>query len=443
MTRTTDSRQSPDAGDEDHAIATRFEELGLGPWDVVVLVATIVLAVVMPLEAVFESLDAAWLMVLSAVISLVLVVDIRRRFMTGGRPYLRSWFTVDLLAAIPFDLIASAPGIADTSAASMFRVLALARVLRVARMFVLQRKWRVQTSFNPAVLRLAFFAFWIALVSHWIASGWIALDGFESGPPDLPPYQSALYWAITTLTTVGYGDITPIGVTQTYYTMAAMALGAASYGYIIGNVASLLANLDVIRSRHLLRIETANHFMRDRQVPRDLQSRVRDYYNYMWESRMGQETEMLDGLPRPLHVEIALHLNRPILEKVPLFEGADERFFRELVLYLKPMIVVPGQHLMRRGEVGHELYFINKGTVEVFDRDDREVLAVLGDGDFVGEMALLSNQPRANTVRAVGYCNVYALDRAGFDRVLSGFPEVAAEVRRIAEARRIESTPES
>ena len=437
-TTTETMREAPpqtDSSDE-RTVPTRAEELGLGPWHVLVLASTVVLAILMPIEAVFGSLDAAWLIVLSAAISLLLSADTVRRARTGGQRYLRSWFAVDLLAATPFDLVAELPGVAGTSAAEVFRMLALLRVLRIARLFVLQRRWRVQTSFNPAVLRLVFFAFWIGLVAHWMASGWIALDGFELGPPDLSPYQSALYWAITTLTTVGYGDITPIGVGQTYYTMVAMALGAAMYGYIIGNVASLVSNLDVIRAGHLRRVETANHFMRDRQIPRDLQAQVRDYYNYVWDSRVGQETAILDELPKPLHVEIALHTHRNILERVPLFEGAGEDFFRDLVLYLKPQVLLPGQRLMRRGEVGSELYFIEEGAVEVLGTDDESVLAVLGSGDFVGEMALLTDQPRANTVIAADYCILYALDRVGFNRVLENFPDVAGEVRRIAEERR-------
>jgi voltage-gated potassium channel len=182
--------------------------------------------------------------------------------------------------------------------------------------------------------------------------------------------------------------------------------------------------------------------MRDQRVPRELQARVRDYYNYLWESRIGQQSEMLEDLPKPLHVEIALHLNRNILRKVPLFEDASETFLRELVLHLDPMVFVPGQAIMRRGEPGHQLYFINKGRVEVFGPDDETVIATLSDGDFVGEMALLSSQPRANTVRAIDYCNVYALDRVGFDEVLARFPDVAAAVQQVADRRRAETSPD-
>jgi len=423
-------------------VMTRRDELGVGSWDLTVLLATVFLAIVIPIEVVFDTLDARWLMVVSALISVLLTVDIRRRLAEDRSEYLRGWFVVDLLAAIPFDLLAEAPGIEASSAAEVIRFLSLLRVLRIARIFVLAREWRLRTSLNPALLRLAFFAFFVGLLSHWIACGWIALDGFASGPADLGPYQSSLYWTITTLTTVGFGDITPVGASQTAYAMVVMGLGAAMYGYIIGNVASLLANLDVSRARHLNRIETINNFMRDHEVPRELQARVRDYYNYLWESRIGQQSEMLDDLPKPLHIEIALHVNRNILRKVPLFEDANESFLRELVLHLDPMVFVPGQALMRRGEVGHQLYFINKGRVAVFGADDETVIATLSDGDFVGEMALLSSQPRANTVRALDYCNVYALDRAGFDQVLAGFPGVATAVQKVADRRRAESTPE-
>lgn len=429
---------------------TWLDELGLTGWDLVTAAATLAVAITTPLEVVFGFAGKAWWVLPALLISAPLTVDVVRRMSrpvrVGGRlltdrtelrrRYVRSWFVVDLLAAIPFGVLAAAFG---GTAGSVLSMLAITRVLRMGRIVALQRHWRARTSLNPAVLRLSFLVLWIAVLSHWIACGWIALDGELNGYPELPPYQQALYWTITTLTTVGYGDLVPEGSPQVWYTMVVMALGAAIYGFAIGNVANLLANVDLLRSQHLGRIETMNSFLRDRQVPRHLQAQVRSFYNYLWESRAGHQAEMLDDLPDSLRTEIAMHINQPILEKVPLFAGVGAALLRELVLRLEPSVAIPGEPIVTRGEAGHRMYFINRGTVDVLGPDESTVVATLSAGDFFGEFALLTNEPRSNTVVAREYSNVYSLDRDSFNHVLEDYPEVAAEVRRIAAERRAES----
>ena len=314
-----------------------LDELDLTGWDVLTLAATLAVALTTPLEVVFGFAGRGWWIVLALALCVPLAVDVVRRLTrpvwVGDRlvtepsqirsRYFRTWFLVDLLAAVPFGVMAAA---FDGPLGAVLSVMALSRVLRMGRLVLLQRHWRARTSLNPAVLRLSFLVLWIAILSHWIACGWIGLDGELNGHPELPPYQQALYWTITTLTTVGYGDLVPEGSPQVWYTMVVMALGAAIYGFAIGNVANLLANVDLLRSQHLGRIETVNSFLRDRHVPRHLQAQVRSYYNYLWESRAGDQAEMLDDLPESLRVEIAMHINRPILERVPLFAGAGETF---------------------------------------------------------------------------------------------------------------------
>lgn len=157
---------------------------------------------------------------------------------------------------------------------------------------------------------------------------------------------------------------------------------------------------------------------------------------------MGNQKEILDDLPSSLHIEIALHLHRRVLRKVPLFESASDTFLRELVLHLAPQVCIPGETILRRGQIGHQIYFINKGSVEVLGPDEETVIATLRDGAFFGEMALLTSQPRANTVIAVDYCTLYTLERERFDQVLRDFPEFAAQVRSIAELRRNEAQPD-
>jgi voltage-gated potassium channel len=81
------------------------------------------------------------------------------------------------------------------------------------------------------------------------------------------------------------------------------------------------------------------------------------------------------------------------------------------------------------------MYFIGHGTVEVLSADGRSIYATLTDGDFFGEIALLFSQPRTASIRALGYCDLYALSKETFDRVLSHYPDFAGHIQDIARQR--------
>ena len=80
------------------------------------------------------------------------------------------------------------------------------------------------------------------------------------------------------------------------------------------------------------------------------------------------------------------------------------------------------------------MYFLIKGALEVV-KADGQVIGTLQDGDFFGEIALFKRQPRNASVRATEYSDVYALDRGAFELLLEQYPDVAAQVRVVAERR--------
>ena len=407
-------------------------------------------AIEIPLRLALNYRVEGWLYILDWTITALFTVDIILNFRTPivkartvisdrrgiAREYLRTWFVIDFLAAIPFDLLAAGVFPATSVAFRVLRALRLTRVVRLSHLAALMAKWQHSQIFNPSVLRLGFFLFWVMMFAHWIACGWLALGGAEMGRGESFAYLQSLYWTLTTLTTVGYGDITPDTSGQIIFTMIAMLLGVAVYGYVIGNVASLLANIDVAKRAHQKRVEQVVVFMKNRGIPPELQNRVISYFNYLWESGMGQdEFTILSELPPSLRLELTLHLNRRIIRKVPLFAGANDAFVRELVSGLRPVIFTPGDFIIRSGEIGDDMFFINRGRVVVLTADEKDVVAELSDGNFFGEMSLLSSQPRMATIRAEDYCELYSLDKRTFDRVLSAFPEFAKQIRAVAAER--------
>jgi voltage-gated potassium channel len=289
------------------------------------------------------------------------------------------------------------------------------------------------------LLRLGFFIYWFALTAHWLACGWLALGGIPEAPDTLSRYLYGLYWCVTTLATVGYGDITPKTNLQMIYAMVVMILGVGIYGYVIGNVTSLLANLDMATNHYRETMDRLTAFMRYRRLPTDLQRRIRDYHAYVWENRLGyDEATTLAELPISLRTDVALFLRRDFIERVPLFRGASHELVRELALELRPVVFTPGDYIVRVGQFGRHMYFISRGRVDVIAADGHTLLNTITEGDFFGEIALLFSQPRTASVRAVDYCDLYTLDKDTFDRVLSRYPDFTAHIRDMAYQRQPE-----
>lgn len=82
----------------------------------------------------------------------------------------------------------------------------------------------------------------------------------------------ALHWCVTTLTTAGYGDVIPTTDAQKISTMVVMVLGVGVYGYMIGNMATLVANIDLAKAHCISTMERLSTFMRYRNMPLPLQA---------------------------------------------------------------------------------------------------------------------------------------------------------------------------
>ncbi len=336
----------------------------------------------------------------------------------------RWWLLFDLLAAIPCSLFGGPAGL-----------LAM-RLTKLPRLVQSMRQWRQRDIHNAGLLRLAFFVFWMLLIAHWIACGWAALRERLPDDDEAMHYLRALYWTVTTLATVGYGDITPANAGQMLYAIMAMLFGVGLYGYGIGNVAHMLANIDQVQAHYHSSLDRLSNFLRYRKIPLELQRQIYDYYAFLWERHLGyDEAIILSELPEPLRIEIAMAMKREFIEKVPLFHGASPQLIREIAVELRPALFRPDDFVFKAGEIGRHMYFISSGAVEVIAPDGQTVLTTLTDGAFFGEIALLFQQPRSASVRAIDFCDLYSLDKETFERILSFFPDFATHVREEAQRR--------
>lgn len=414
-------------------------------WNFFVLLVTLFLAVEIPLGLALAQPKPSvtfWLeLFISGIFGLDLVFNFKTALFRGHNlvtdqaqirhHYLRGWFTLDLLAAFPFFLF---PGISagGTQSVRLLRLFQLPRLFKLSRLNNFFNSWEKNHFVNPSLYRLLLFFLSISLFSHWLACLWLLLGGIPMTTDPATDYSRAIYWVITTLTTVGYGDITPATNVQRYFTIAVMIAGVGSYGYVIGNVASFLANMDIVKTSYKKKMEEVNAFLRYKSIPLPMKKRVHDYYRHLWESRMGHdEGRILDDLPRDLREDLAIYMRRELIEKVPLFSGASDQLIREVVLSLKPLVFIPGAWIMRKGEKGDAMYIVSSGSVDVVSESGEEVYATLREGSFVGEMALMLEQGRSASVRARDYCDLYVLQKKDFEIILNKHPEFQEYVRNL------------
>jgi CPA1 family monovalent cation:H+ antiporter len=120
------------------------------------------------------------------------------------------------------------------------------------------------------------------------------------------------------------------------------------------------------------------------------------------------------------------------IARVPLFASLGPQARGQIAKLLRPRLVLPGEPILIKGERGDAMYFIASGAVEV--KLDPAPLR-LGSGDFFGELALLTNQPRSADVTALGYCRLLMLRARDFRQLLDSDAAFAEAVGSVARAR--------
>jgi voltage-gated potassium channel len=123
-----------------------------------------------------------------------------------------------------------------------------------------------------------------------------------------------------------------------------------------------------------------------------------------------------------------------MVARVPLFARLDAAAIAGLVGMLRARTVPAGTTIIRKGGRGDAMYFIASGRVEVESANDK---VVLQEGDFFGEIALLSREPRSATVTALRPTDLLVLDADDFLRLVDRLPDIGAKVQAVAKERRL------
>jgi voltage-gated potassium channel len=277
---------------------------------------------------------------------------------------------IDLLAFLPS---AMALLIGEKTAVVLFGMLPFLKLVRYSpamRSLLAAIHAERRTLFGCVVILIGavlIFASLLYAIEHKVQP-----DKFGTVP-------QAMWWAIVTLGTVGYGDVIPVTPLGKLVTVFAIVVGFAMIALPIAIISTAFA--DEVRRRDFV---------------------------VTW----------------------------GMLVRVPLFSHLGAAEIADIMRLLRARTIEQGEVLVRRGDVASSMYFITAGEVEIELPGQR---VRLSDGTFFGEIALLRRTKRSGTVTATRKTKLLALDAQDFHALIERLPALAAHLKQTAEARLADS----
>ncbi|XP_071781496.1 cyclic nucleotide gated channel subunit alpha 2b [Centroberyx gerrardi] len=351
--------------------------------------------------------------------------------------YIRTFqFKLDVLSILPTDLAYITTGIHTPQ-------LRFNRLLRFPRMFEFFDRTETRTNY-PNIFRICNLVLYILVIIHWNACIYFAISkslGFGSDTwvyPNIsnPEYGSltrgyvyCLYWSTLTLTTIGEMPA-PVRDEEYLFVVFDFLVGVLIFATIVGNVGSMIANMNATRAEFQARIDAIKHYMHFRRVSKELESRVIKWFDYLWTNKKAvDEQEVLKNLPNKLRAEIAINVHLETLKKVRIFQDCEAGLLVELVLKLRPQVYSPGDYICRKGDIGKEMYIIKEGRLGVVADDGVTQYALLTAGSCFGEISILNikgskmgNRRTAN-IRSIGYSDLFCLSKDDLMEAVTEYPD--------------------
>jgi len=362
-------------------------------------------------------------------------------------------FWLDLVGIIPWqyaDCLGSSVNVMKNF--RIFRLVKLLRLYRIQRLIEALRLYYPQSVFVINTMQMLLCLF---LAAHWMCciffsfgyheGGWVHRDGLveifdsDDGPILVPTGQvqyewlSSFYWAITTMTTIGYGDISAKTISERGVACLVMILGCGFFAWSTGTITYLMTAKPHCEARFKDVLDDLVEFMESNDLPWPLRRKLTDYYALKFPTmRMHDDDAVLGSLPLGLRKEVRTQMFADTLKRSWFFHGIKgSTAFGEIANYLTLIFKTEDVAVTTAGEFPDALYFVRKGTLDIYFEGKH--IGEAQANDVVGESALLGlsrDGRRLRTVTCRTMCELCALSKEHFHELLQN-DEIRLPIQRM------------
>lgn len=245
-------------------------------------------------------------------------------------------------------------------------------------------------------------------------------------------YWTSFYWALTTVTTVGYGDLTPNTVREKLFACACMLGGAGWFAGLVSAVHNdVFGSLDRGHSSSSSSSSDSDYysqatqrrarkslkaFLYKHKVPMDLSSAINTFLRrhfeveqpWCSEDDFPEVSRLVKQLSKPLRRALALHVCRPQIRSIPFFHDKPQAFIADCVASMRSYGAAPGEVVVHKGTVLRALHLVARGSVDCAH-------LVLGAGDVFGEEGIILGAVWIQSLTARVWSNFHILTQAALD----------------------------
>eukprot|EP00931_Biecheleriopsis_adriatica_P007435 TRINITY_DN108714_c0_g1_i1.p1 TRINITY_DN108714_c0_g1~~TRINITY_DN108714_c0_g1_i1.p1 ORF type:complete len:714 (-),score=104.88 TRINITY_DN108714_c0_g1_i1:76-2217(-) len=447
-------------------------------WDIVTMGALAFVALVTPIQVGIMDLEEMdGLFVVSLCVDVIFLVDICLQFFTmypmkKARGiemehrlhkivvhYLTTWFPLDFITILPFDLISLSLRIDALSQMNSLKILRLLRLLKLMRILKTSRVFhRLEIGLSVPYQRFALVKFLgiLLLVCHWQTCIWAMtldlvtaegvpkwIDSFDelekyvdykTRDSGFRLYTASFYFNSYTMTSVGYGDIGPKNLLERLVCIMIILVAGLCWAYILGEVCGIVGDMNAEAQHFRKKMDNLNYMMAERSLPQSMRQRLRSFFLSNKDSvHHVTQKRLLGDMSPALQGEVAMALNSVWIGKVSflnkLLDAAEQNqsyraCIADVARSLDTQAFAQGESF---GQI-QVLYILYKGLVGHKAR-------VLKMGSVWGEDFVLSDLSLIHMFRATAltYVEVIFMDRETFMDVVDlhkeSCPQLEVQVR--------------